>query len=587
MIDNRIRNLQGFNQKLLILISSVALALACFWFFGWKMQLVSLLIGTAIAYILFLNTLKSWERRSTILGMILGGALSLCMVVGRKIVFPNKEFLPFSILDIGWFLVLTVVFFILAMNLKLLADKADIQCFAEAHPEGRKAIVIWGIGTVILLLCWLPTFLTYYPGCLTSDSLSSVYQAMGDAPLSNHHPILFTMLVKIFVMIGNAAGSISVGVGLFSLVQMSIMAGILSYGLLWLLRYKIPKLLVVFIGLYFVLSQVFPLYAISMWKDVLFSGVLFLLVLFLYDIWSSRGERLNSGKGLVYFLVLCILACFLRNNGLYVICGLLVIVAVYYRRMIKRLLPAFAAVMAFVLLIQGPVFNALGIQKSSFEEAAGIPLQQIARTVAMDGQMTEEQKAYLDQVMPLDRIKSQYDPYTSNLIKFDDSFDSDYFNQTKGEFMKVWAQMLFPNFKHYVKAYLMETQGYWHPTTKDWIVSMPEYFGNPHGITSTDWVQVMTGKSLKGPIEKMADFLSIGTLFWLTAFCVGVTVLKREKGKWLFSLPLFLLWATNMIAAPAYCEFRYMFSFALALPFVIVIMMLRDPTQTEQSSLQQ
>lgn len=572
----------GTGGRILSLLLSAGMTWGVFWFFGVDMQLTSLLLVTAGVYCLACNAVKIRDRRTVIVGGVMGGLLALCLVVGGKIIFPNKEFLPFSLADIGWFLLLALFFYTVSVNLSLLADKAVIQRFGEEVLRGKKAVLTWLIGAAALCICWLPTFLTYYPGCLTPDSLLSISQSMGDKALSNHHPVLFTMVVKVFVQIGRMIGKPSVGVGLFSLFQMAVMSGILSYGLYWLMRHRVPKLPVIFAGLYFVLSQVFPLYAISMWKDVLFGGVLLLLCLYLYDVWESHGERLGTVKGLLHLVVLAILACFLRNNGVYVVFVLLVVLAVYYRKFIKKTAPVFAAVMALVLIIQGPVYNALGIEQSAFEEAAGIPLQQIGRTVAMDGKMTEEQKAYLERVMPLERIKSQYDPYTSNLLKFDETFDSAYFNETKGEFLKTWAQMLFPNFKHYVKAYLMETQGYWHPTTKDWIVAMPEYTGDPYGITSTDWVYVATGRSLKEYMEEMTDFLSIGAMVWITVFCVGVMVAKKQKGKWLFALPLFLLWGTNMIAAPTYCEFRYMFSFALALPFVIAAMLMKREPETEK-----
>lgn len=51
----------------------------------------------------------------------------------------------------------------------------------------------------LLVLCWLPYLLALYPGVVLPDSLSSVAQSMGDVPISNHHPVLFTLLVKLFV----------------------------------------------------------------------------------------------------------------------------------------------------------------------------------------------------------------------------------------------------------------------------------------------------------------------------------------------------------------------------------------------------
>ena len=427
----------------------------------------------------------------------------------------------------------------------------------------------------------MPAYLSFYPGCVTPDSVSSIEQGLGLVPLENTHPILFTLIVTVFVQIGDAVGNLSLGVALFSAFQMFVMAGILAYGLTWLRRKQLHGVAICFVGLYFIVSQVFPLYAISMWKDVLFGAILLLLVLYLYDIWESKGEELLHAKGMTKFAILILLTCFMRNNGVYVGIALLIVMVIYYRRFVKKLAPVFAAVVAGVLLIQGPLYSALGIAKSPFQEAAGIPIQQVARTVAMGGQMTDEQREYLNRLLPIEEYEKSYTPYTSNNIKGHAQFDRTYFNETKGEFIKVWAQMLFPNFKHYVKAYLMETSGYWHVSVKDWIVAT----GTKEmdiGLTEINVIQQVTGISMKGFLLDLADFISVGGLVWIVVFVWAAGILLRRKGAWLYILPLALLWGTNMIAAPTYAEFRYLFSFALAIPFLIAMLFMRQKNENEQ-----
>ena len=309
--------------------------------------------------------------------------------------------------------------------------------------------------------------------------------------------------------------------------------------------------------------------------------ILLLLVLDLYDIWESKGEELLHAKGMTKFAILILLTCFMRNNGVYVGIALLIVMVIYYRRFVKKLAPVFAAVVAGVLLIQGPLYSALGIAKSPFQEAAGIPIQQVARTVAMGGQMTDEQREYLNRLLPIEEYEKSYTPYTSNNIKGHAQFDRTYFNETKGEFIKVWAQMLFPNFKHYVKAYLMETSGYWHVSVKDWIVAT----GTKEmdiGLTEINVIQQVTGISMKGFLLDLADFISVGGLVWIVVFVWAAGILLRRKGAWLYILPLALLWGTNMIAAPTYAEFRYLFSFALAIPFLIAMLFMRQKNENEQ-----
>ena len=140
--------------------------------------------------------------------------------------------------------------------------------------------------------------------------------------------------------------------------------------------------------------------------------------------------------------------------------------------------------------------------------------------------------------------------------------------------MKVWAGMLFPNFKHYVKAYMMETVGYWHVSVKNWIVS-PSTSERDIGLVEVDWIQRITGKSMRGFLLGLADFITVGGMVWIVIFLLGAVIMMRRKGAWLYFLPVILVWGTNMIAAPTYAEFRYLFSFALCIPFLTAALFMR------------
>ena len=547
-----------------VLVSGGLTALL-FRYFNWPRHIVLILFAAAVLLFLFKNALEERDRRVCVTGAILSAVLSATYVVGGKIERPNLDFYPFRVWDIAWFFVLFAAFYLVAVGMYTIVAKWNL--LQDAEPEGGKAeFRYWGCMFVLLLVCWLPSYLTFYPGCVTPDSVSSILQALGQTTWGNTHPVLFTLLVTPFVRFGEAIGNLTLGVALFSLFQMLLLAGILAYGLTWLRRKRLRRVGICFVGLYFIVSQVFPLYAISMWKDVLFGAVVLLLTLCLYDIWESKGDILLHAKGLVKFVILCLLTCFMRNNGVYVTFALLIIMAIYYRRYFKRLAPVFAAVIAGVVLVQGPLYTAIGIQPSPFQEAAGIPLQQVARTVVMDGKMTDEQREYLNRLLPLEEYNS-YKSYTVDSIKGHSQFDREFFNQTKGEFMKVWAGMLLPNFKHYVKAYMMETVGYWHVSTKNWIVS-PSTDKWDIGLVEVDWVQRITGKSMRGFLLGLADFITVGGMVWIVFFLLGAAFMLRRKGAWLYFLPLILVWGTNMIAAPTYAEFRYLFSFALCIPFL-------------------
>ena len=88
----------------------------------------------------------------------------------------------------------------------------------------RKLFVcIW----IFIFISWIPAFLTLYPGVLSYDMISQTNSALGTI-VNNHHPVLHTWLIRVFMKFGNKyMSSYENGLGLFSLVQMMI----LSYSL--------------------------------------------------------------------------------------------------------------------------------------------------------------------------------------------------------------------------------------------------------------------------------------------------------------------------------------------------------------------
>ena len=180
----------------------------------------------------------------------------------------------------------------------------------------------------------------------------------------------------------------------------------------------------------------------------------------------------------------------------------------------------------------------------------------------------------------MDEMKNAYNPFSANDIKFHEDFDNAFLEANKFGFFKTWAGMMGPNLKEYIRAFLMQTVGYWHIGTNNWVLYNgigEDYNAQEHGVFSNDLLSGAAGRDLKQDVmdryEKLmtlpvvSDLFNIGFLFWTVALCAAALAARGRKRYVLFLLPLFLLWGTLLAAAPVYCEFRYMFSFAVCMPF--------------------
>lgn len=521
------------------------------------------------------------EKRGLIFSSLFAMLLSLSIFVGNKIDKDEGVFLNFEYKDI--FLFVAYVIGLTIVGLFLLR-------FFSSQEEQRNHVNefnlrIWMIRSVIIFLCWFPYLLAFYPGNMSVDSNWSIQQILGNSPLNNTHPILYTLTVGIFVRLGMWIKDLEFGIALYSVAQMAILSIVLGGITEWFKKKGWSKWAVRLSNGFFALNPLIAMYSITMWKDIFFSAWLFLLSIFLYDVIKNKKEIICTFKVKISLAVLSLLIAFGRNNGTYILILILICLLLYYRKYYKKILPLFVGIIAVIYIIQGPIYNYIGIEKGNLAESLAVPLQQIAYTVKNDGKITEEQEKFLDKIIPLEKMKKVYISYSSNSVKFDDEFDNEFLEKNVGEFLKVWTEMLPYNFMDYVKAYLLHTHGYWHIGTNDWrcvygVVNCPE-------IQQTDLIERAVHVDIKPIVEEIVEFksniipgvnwvYSIAASVWLIVFACVYCIYIKKMRIIVSMLPLIGNWITIMIATPIYCEFRYMFSFHIALPFIFFLLFKAD-----------
>lgn len=518
---------------------------------------------------------------STIYSILLGASF----VFGRSLYndwgIEKKDFLL-------WIGVSGLFLCIIPHVMRFVLDVSDKYVLGETTKFGFKR---WLIRGAVILLVWIPVFLTFYPGNGSSDSCSSVMQALGEQQLNNHHPVMFTVFVKVCLQLGMIFGSLEEGIVVFSLAQMIIMAFAFSACVEWMKSRGFSRAWQWTVTLFWTLNPIVMVYSLTMWKDILFSVWILLFVIYLYDAVMKGPDYIASRKSLILLGILSVLTAFGRNNGIYIVCVILAVIVILCKKYWKRIL-IFSLLLIFsILLVQGPVYKMMGINSGSFAESVGIPLQQIGHTVANDGSITKEQKEFIDQLLPTETIKEVYNPYTVDAIKFNSNFNSSYLEEHKFEFLLTWAQLLPANLKGYIEAYAMQTLGYWYMDIANWKCTFTLEYAEQYGLIQKNIVQQFTGIDTNSIVQKVIaknDILPvIGYLFkvalplWVGGFACMIMIIQKRKKYILSLLPLFITWGTLMIAAPVYCEFRYMFSLHLCLPVLLAFMCQNPATRHE------
>lgn len=521
---------------------------------------------------------------------VFSALLAFCITVGNRAVFcgsvqggtGENYFQKFVWYDFIIFLAGFVLIFLALNGIQTLKQRMAVRCVQEERSSGKERRV-WLLCAVLIFLAWLPYLLTLAPGSVLEDSLDSVAQIMDAAvPLNNHHPVMYTFFAGFFLCIGLVGGNINAGVFLYSLFQAAVMIATVSYVPVILYRRRFPGWVIVVTMVWYMFMPFFPDYAVIMWKDPLFSCALLWLVFLLLELLDDR-NLIRERKWLVRFLAAGMVAAFFRNNGIYVVIMTAVAAGILCRKQLKRFLLAALALLAVYYGVTGILYDRAGIE-TEFVESLGVPLQQIAAVIVNDGEFSEQDKEFLYRLLPEEEWRNSYAPCLVDSIKWNPQFDAEYLEENKAEFFRVWFSGLIRNFPEYVKAYGMETLGFWMPGIQNDYGYIDTYISeNGYGIYSVDLLERFAGITAVGDwIRDFRIYVGSGTLLWLILAAVTLAVMERNR-YWIVSVPALGNWLTTMIAAPVAFSFRYVYIFALGLPLFLILPFLGGKEEAKEA----
>lgn len=515
-------------------------------------------------------------RKNICITLLFSLILSILFMQGSHIVFSGniagsmkKNYItPWTFGDMGRFLLCFLIVFAL---LSLLRYITETFC-AISNREMSDRTLFSGLLllTVLLLLCWSPYLLSYYPGSVLADSLVSIRQALAEHITSNHYPVAYSLLVGIFIKTGLLLGNINTGVFLYSLFQSILMALTLSFTLVWLYRKGVCKPVLFIFFFFYAIMPFFPAYAIIMWKDPIYSCALLLLMILLFEVLATKGALLSSPKIIVFFLLLFAAVSFFRNNGIYTVILCSLILFAYYRKQIIRAFAAFLCFIGIYFVITVPIYQALGIE-SEFVESLGIPLQQLGSTIAAHGELTPAEEEFLFTLLPEENWRKDYRPCIVDTIKWDKEFNAAYLEENKGTFIKVWFSVLTRNFGTYVNAYCLETFGFWKPFVQNSYGYIDTYISdNELSIVPEDMFLRLFGVSIQEKLAQFRPMIGSGTLLWCFLICLYLCIMQAKKSG-LILVPALANWLVILIATPVAFSLRYVYIFALALPVALCL----------------
>ena len=495
--------------------------------------------------------------------------------------------------------------------LQRLNDILHLKRYADQVQNNSEEHYSLVMPMAFLFLCWLPYLFAYYPGFILGDSCSSIRQALRLEDCSNHYPVMYTLLIKLFLCIGDFFGSLTLGCALYSIFQMLFLAYTLAKSVQWLGRRGVPWQACVLVTVFFGITPFFAQISIAMWKDPIFSAAILLWTLLLLD--HIRQPKLRDKETeLSFFCIDCglflksifllLLICLSRNNGIYIVLFCIVTFCLIWRVSgkqhrcligLKEVIVSSLLALILCTTITGPVYDAAGVKPTENVERVGIMINQMARTVALSGNLSEKDKAFMKHLMPLKEYRKKYRPCVVDLLKWDDDFNDQYLNQHMDEFYRTWFSMGIKNPRSYLQGWELLTFGYWMPNQWGLYWDGANIIkGNLNDLPFDDQLndQIHTvyggkGHQMKSGLRLIFDckgtIAALGTVSWILLFAVLVVILRKEWSALIALMPSVGLFLTLLLASPYYYWQRYGLAEYYLLPVYIFIILSCSGTENE------
>jgi len=270
---------------------------------------------------------------------------------------------------------------------------------------------------LLLIVCWSPYLIAFFPGTVCWDLGEMVAQFFGKIPMDTWHPVFTTWVIGACVWLGRLVGSDNLGAFLYTALQTLMLSYALARSLQTMKKLGMNAIVRLCALVFFALVPLFGGYAQFISKDTLYTSTLLLFTLSIVRIVSDTKHRYEALELFIWGL----LSCLLRSNGLYVVLPTALVVIAFAVRGRERLVvgAGLASAVACALLFSNVLIPALGIRDETASGIYSVCFQQSARVLRDHADtVTPEEYAAIDKVLDAQNLPELYEPWISDPVKF-------------------------------------------------------------------------------------------------------------------------------------------------------------------------
>lgn len=554
-----------------------------------------------IGSVLLIYFIYKFYQKSTIIHKkkslkVLSLILAFFMIFGNSFMCVGSTALIFK--NIGYFLLSLIMYigyyYLFLVLISYLFRFLDKNNFSEENKEKKDNKFVAAFkkhpflfSLCFIVICWLPYIISYYPIILSPDPSFQIRQFFGirtkyadyailldeNVVMTNHHPVTHTMLLGGCLKLGTMIGNDNLGLFFYSIIQISVLASVLAFSIYYMQKMGLKTKYLIGVLLIYALVPMFPLYAMSGVKDVLFGAFIFLYFIFLHNLVKTKCEGYKWWNYLL-IIILLILICLFRNNGIHVLILSLPFTLIIARKKWKQLLTVMVCVFGFYGVFDKVILPYYKITPGSIREMLSVPFQQTARLAKYHGdELTEEGIAAIDKILGYDDLAERYDPELADPVK--NEFNKYATDEDLKEYFKVWFNGLIKHPGTYIEATMNNVYGFFYPEKTKWYV----YYKFDDRITENGfdyhYNSLETSRNILSEYAVAFPYIpgiglisNIGFNVWIIFTLFAYAIYKKLYKNILVLAPALIL-ILVCVVGPANTYFRYALPFIFAMPFII------------------
>ena len=552
------------------------------------------IVGSLLLILMLYYFYTKKESKKHFVISILSGMFSFLMIFGNSYMNLGNALLVFK--DLSFFIIAIIMalgyYFVFRYVLSLLFSFFDKDLIHNVGSVKHKFFDKFEknpflFSLIFILICWLPYIISFYPIILSPDPSFQIKQFFGirtkyadyavlldeNVVMTNHHPVVHTLLLGGCLKFGRFLGSDNLGLFCYSIIQILVLSSVLAFTIKYMKKLKISSKFCLITLLIYSLVPMFPLYAMSGVKDVLFGAFTILYIMMIHSILKSKGLGYKIKDHLFMFVLMALLVLF-RNNGYHMILLSFPFVIYVVRKHYKPFLILFLSLICFQTTFSKVILPYFKITPGSVREMLSVPFQQTARYVKYhEDDLTYEDKQIIDKILGYETLASRYNPELADPVK--NEFNKYATSDDLKEYFGLWFRGLIKRPVTYIDSTINNIYGFFYPEKLNWYVyykydtritqdGFDYHYNSLSGVRNT-----LSSFAVGFPYIPILGLISnIGFSVWIIFTLVGYSIYRKSYENIVTLSPALVL-ILVCVVGPANTYFRYTLPFVFAIPLMI------------------